>query len=105
MNEGTTYKGVELSQLNAENILENYRYGKERVSIECVLGNYYDRYNNLIYSKDSDSPIMDIGDTFELYNPLNKQWGNGYYHKKFIITDREFSYNGIPTIKIQGKEV
>lgn len=104
-NKDTIYNDVELGEYNAQKILDNYRFGKERVSLECIIGNYYDRNNNLVYSKDSEEPIMDIGDTFELYNPNNRDWENGYYRKKFIITDREFSYNGIPTLKIQGKEV
>lgn len=100
-----------LVEKNCENIIKEYKNGKETATIKCTISDYYDEFGEK--EKDITNPekmIFNIGDEVIPYYPV---YGGGekpisYYDDKktpkvFKVVNRKLSYKGAPfqTITIQ----
>lgn len=108
-NNGNSHKNLE--EKNCENIIKEYKNGKETATIKCTISDYYNELGEK--EKDVANPekmIFNIGDEVIPYYPT---YGGGekpisYYDdrktpKVFKVVNRKLSYKGAPfqTITIQ----
>lgn len=102
VDEKVKINGVNLAIRNGDNIFNNYKYGKNTINIEMPLLNLYNKDMELVYDKNKGQ-IPKLGDKFNIESKLNSS-NNRLNNIEFIVTSCEFSYNGVPKLKITGKE-
>lgn len=91
--------------INANNIVDTYKKGKQTIELTVTTNKYYDLNGNLMIDNELGQ-IPRVGDTFYLMsggkNNFNYSHTNNILYK---ITSSEFNYDGVPKLVIKAKEV
>lgn len=93
---------IPIGQYISNQILDNYSKSKMTFEADVIVCNYYNENNELVIDKEKGE-IISVGDIVKFKN--NKDVDNKFFDKEYLITDTEFTYNGVPKMHIKGKEV
>ena len=116
----TTISGNMIAQANAEKVLQRWDNGRESVSLDVIVGDYYDDNGNMVISQNTQGlpMLFNIGDVVVPYvkkASIEIRDGNEYVlidekplseandgrAKRFIVYETEYFDDGVPMQRIK----
>lgn len=114
LSNGSKIDKKQLGQYISEEIINNYRYGKETAKMTCIIGDYFDENNNKIISIDGEKMVFDIYDeviplTYTNLSDKPMSITNDGKAKVFIVLESRVFYDGAVwqelTLQETGKSI